>query len=87
LLQIREDRAYFWRTHTGAELDLLADRGRQRLGYEIKRTSAPRQTPSMRSAIEDLALQELVVVHAGEHSYPMAKRVRAVAGSRLLDDI
>ena len=87
LLEIPEDRAYFWRTHTGAELDLLVDRGRRRFGYEIKRTSAPRMTPSMRSAVEDLTLHELVVIHAGEHSYPIANRVRAVAASRLLDDL
>jgi predicted AAA+ superfamily ATPase len=86
-LEIPEDRAYFWRTHTGAELDLLVDRGRRRFGYEIKRMSAPRLTPSMRSAVEDLALEELVVIHAGEHSYPISKRVRAVAASRLLDDL
>lgn len=70
---------YFWRTHTGAELDLLIVRGRQRLGFEIKRTSAPTLTPSMRSAMIDLQLGHLTVVHAGEQSFPLAKSVQALS--------
>lgn len=29
-------RAYFWRTHAGAEIDLLLDRGKRRIALEIK---------------------------------------------------
>lgn len=32
---------YFWRTHAGAELDLLIVRGRMRRGFECKRTPTP----------------------------------------------
>jgi predicted AAA+ superfamily ATPase len=78
---------YFWATHTGAELDLIVvERGR-RYGFEIKRTTAPRVTPSMRSALEDLELTRLDVVHAGSESFPLAPRVRALAAERLLDDL
>ena len=79
LLDLPEERVYFWRAHTGAELDLLVDRGDHRVGYEIKRTSSPRLTPSMRSALRDLELAELTVIHAGDRSFPMADNVRAVA--------
>lgn len=41
----------------------------------------------MRSALSDLALTTLDVVHAGAETYPLARNVRAVAASRLLDDI
>jgi len=78
-LRARPGEAYFWRTHTGAELDLLVVRGGQRLGFEIKYTDAPRVTPSMRIAIEDLHLKRLDVLHAGEHTFPLASRIRAVA--------
>jgi predicted AAA+ superfamily ATPase len=77
-LDVRLDECYFWRTHTGAELDLLVVRGRRRLGFEIKRTTAPAFTPSMRSALADLKLDSLTVIHAGDASFPLAKRVRAV---------
>lgn len=82
-----EEECYFWATHSGAELDLLLVRGRLRLGYEIKRTSSPRLTPSMRSALADLKLTRLDVIHAGERTFPLAERVRAVSASRLLKDV
>jgi len=52
------------RAHTGAELDLLLARGRHRIGVEVKRTTAPTVTPSMRSALTDLKLTRLYVVQA-----------------------
>ena len=87
LLRVRSDECFFWATHGGAELDLLVVRGRQRLGVEIKRTSSPRITPSMRSALSDLKLQHVDIIHAGEMTFPMSKNIRAVALSRLLEDI
>jgi hypothetical protein len=70
-----------------AELDLLVVRGRIRLGFEIKRTSAPAMTRSIHVAIEDLKLQRLDAIHAGDHSFPLAECVRAIALGRLLDDM
>jgi hypothetical protein len=78
---------HFWGTHAGAELDLLVVRGRRRWGFEIKRTSAPVVTRSMRVALEDLRLERLDVVHGGPHTFPLAPRVRAVSLSRLLVDL
>ena len=62
-------------------------RGRTRLGFEIKRTVAPAVTPSMRTALANLGLSRLDVIHAGDRTFPMAPRIRAVALSRLLDDL
>jgi predicted AAA+ superfamily ATPase len=81
------DECFFWATHAGAELDLLVARGRTRLGFEIKRTTAPKVTPSMRHALTDLELARLDVVHAGETTFPLAERIRAVSFSRLLTDL
>ena len=74
-------------THSGAELDLLVIRGPRRLGFEFKRTTAPSLTRSMHGALADLRLHELVVVHAGVHSFPMARKVRAIAFRRILEDL
>jgi hypothetical protein len=41
----------------------------------------------MRSALEQLRIEQLCVVHAGADSYDLASRIRAVALSRLLDDV
>jgi predicted AAA+ superfamily ATPase len=81
------EECFFWRTHGGAELDLLVARGRRRLGYEVKRTSSPAVTPSMRFALRDLDLESLVVVHAGHETFPLTDRIRAVAADRILRDI
>ncbi len=78
---------FFWATHAGAELDLLVVRGGIRVGFEFKRTTAPRITPSMRHALKDLKLDRLFVVHAGEHSFPLAEQVSAISLSRLLTDL
>jgi hypothetical protein len=86
-LYLRPQECYFWATHAGAELDLLVVRGRKRWGFEVKRTSAPSITPSMRTALDDLKLQRLFVVHAGQHSFDMAKNIRAIALSHLLDEL
>lgn len=67
-----------WRLHTGAELDLLVSRGDRRLGFEIKRTDAPRFTPSMKSALDALRLERLFVVHAGSTAWLLAERVEAL---------
>lgn len=86
-LGARADQCYFWATHTGAEIDLLVVHGRRRFGFEIKRTTAPHVTPSMRSALDDLRLTRLDVVHAGHESFPLRANVRAVSATRLLEDL
>jgi hypothetical protein len=74
---------YHWRLHTGAELDLLVVRNGQRLGFEIKRTDAPRVTPSLRSAQATLALDRLFVVHAGRDGWPLADGIEALPLTQL----
>ena len=86
-LRARWDECYFWATHAGAEVDLLVVRGRTRLGFEIKRTTAPAVTRSMRVVLGDLKLRRLDVIHAGAHTFPLAPRIRAVSLARLLEDL
>jgi len=75
----RADQRFFWATHGGAELDLLIVRGGHRLGVEVKRTATPTLTRALHSAIDTLELDQAVVVHAGSHSFPLARDVQAVA--------
>jgi hypothetical protein len=86
-LRAHREECFFWATHAGAELDLLVVKGRHRWGFEFKRTDAPRLTPSMRSAVETLQLRRLDVVHAGDATFPLAPRVRALAASALLAEL
>jgi predicted AAA+ superfamily ATPase len=72
------DSAHFWATHQGAELDLMLTVHGRRYGVECKRMDAPRLTPSMRIALEDLQLERIAVVYPGPHRYQLAERVEAV---------
>ena len=83
----RNEDCFFWATHAGAELDLLVVRGKDRLGFEVKLTSSPRVTPSMRSALSDLKLQRLYVIHSGEETFQLERNIQAVALPRLLEDL
>jgi hypothetical protein len=83
----RAEDAYFWATHAGAEIDLVLIRGRRRLGFEVKRTVAPAVTASMRTALEDVKLERIDVIHAGKETFPLTERIRAVSAHRIWDDI
>ena len=72
------DEVAFWATHQGAEIDLILRRGDRLFGVECKRADAPRLTPSMRIALEDLGLARVAVVYPGEKRYPIADQVEAV---------
>ncbi|MGH8251228.1 MAG: ATP-binding protein [Steroidobacteraceae bacterium] len=78
LTALEPDQAYFWATHQGAELDLLLFKGGRRLGIEIKRVDAPTITPSMRIALTDLGLEQLIVLYPGSRRYELDRRVHVV---------
>ena len=86
-LRIRDEDCYFWGSHSGAELDLLVVHRGTRLGFEFKHTAAPTLTASMKSALGDLKLDGLTVIHAGDRSWRLAPRVRAVALSQLAEQL
>lgn len=83
MLGVRREDCWYWRTHTGAELDLLVVRGSERLGFEIKCSHGPAITKSMRIAMEDLRLDSLWVVHRGDERFPLGNRIEAVPLSGL----
>lgn len=72
------DEAWFWATHQGAEIDLLLRRGDRLLGVECKRADAPRLTPSIRIALEDLELERVAIVYPGAKRYRVSERAEAV---------
>ncbi len=72
------DEAFFWGTHAGAELDLLLLKNGKRIGIECKRMDAPRLTPSMHIALEDLQLDRLFVIYPGLHPYSLGEKIQAI---------
>jgi len=87
ILELRREERFFWATHSGAELDLLIVRGRRRWGVEFKLTAQPAVTRSMTTALEDLRLRHLFVVHAGADTFPLTSKITAVALPRIAEDL
>jgi hypothetical protein len=75
---IEPDESYYWATHSGAEIDLVLVKDGRLLGVECKRMDAPRLTPSMGTALNDLKLEQIAVVYPGKKRYSLGKRVAAV---------
>jgi uncharacterized protein len=80
----RPDEAWFYATHGGAELDLFMRHGGRKIGVEFKREDAPRLSRSMRTALEDLALDRLWVVYPGTRRYALHDHVEALPMGELL---
>lgn len=75
---------YYWRTQQDAELDLYVELSGRPYGFEIKRTSTPSISRSMRSALVDLQLARLAIVYPGEHRFPLSDTVVAVPADQIL---
>ena len=76
---------YFYRTYAGAEIDLIIDRGQERVGYEFKCSiSASRKDWSnLKIGIEDGVINKGFVVYLGERIYPVSDNI-SVGGEGLL---
>jgi predicted AAA+ superfamily ATPase len=70
-------KASFYRSSGGAELDLILERGRRRLAFEFKASSAPSAGKGLYSAMADLEPEHCFVVGFIEGSYPLARNVSA----------
>ena len=76
LLQImKPPQAFFWATHSGAELDLFFIHHGRRYGIECKFSETPKITKSMNQALESLSLSHLWVIYPGEHLYPLSEQI------------
>ena len=84
ILRVTGERdAYFWRTHAGAELDLLVFINGRRYGFEFKYADAPKLTKSMLVSREDLRLERLFVVYPGTVGYALNEWAETVAIGQL----
>ena len=75
---LRSRDAFFWGTHSGAELDLLVMVKGKRYGFEFKLSDAPGSSRSMHAAIETLGLEKLFVIYPGEETYALSSKITAM---------
>jgi hypothetical protein len=73
----------FYRTAAGTELDLVIERGRRKVGVEIKFASAPKPTKGFWQALQDLQIDRAYVIAPVPRRYPLADRVDVVPVSEV----
>jgi hypothetical protein len=77
--------AYGYRTHAGAEIDLLLERaGRPWMAIEIKRSTAPTLSKGFDIACADLEVEQRWVVCPGAERFPMRHGAQAIGLAALM---
>ncbi len=85
LIQVLNTRdCYFWRTHTGAELDLLVVKSGKKLGFEIKYSDVPKITRSMNSVNEELGLDKLFLIYQGKRKLQLHEGIFALPANEII---
>lgn len=88
VLSVTDSRqAFFWGTHSGAELDLLLMLGGKRYGVEFKCADAPVMTKSLHIALTDLKLERAWIVYPGPENYPVHEQVRVCSLADCLKEL
>ena len=72
-------RAWFYRSHQGAEIDLLIERGgRPQIAIEVKRSSAPSPGKGFAQACDDLEVAQRWLVYPGTERYSLRHGAQAI---------
>jgi predicted AAA+ superfamily ATPase len=72
------ENAYFWATHSGAEVDLFWRHNGKHWACEFKFADAPTLTKSMHSALTTLELEKLWVIYPGNARYPIHEKIEVL---------
>lgn len=89
IASLREDyEYYFYRTHQGAECDLLlVKNGVVKMAIEIKNTLSPRLSKGMQISMEDTGAEKGVIICRISDSYPLSEKVRATGLKEFLKEV
>jgi predicted AAA+ superfamily ATPase len=77
---------YFYRTHSGAEIDLLIDRGNHRVGFEFKPGVATDagDWKHLQSGIDDDVIHRGYVVYNGTREFPVTDKISVIPAAQIL---
>lgn len=84
--QLVRPELFFWRTHSGAEVDLLIVEGRRILPVEIKLGASVNQysLAGLRQCMKDLGLRRGIVVTSGREGRSLSRGVEIVPWERIV---
>lgn len=77
----------FYRTAAGAELDVVAEKGQRRLGFEMKLSSAPSPSRGFWQAIADVKPEKTYIIAPVDAGYPLAPDVEVLPAHELKNGI
>jgi predicted AAA+ superfamily ATPase len=72
-------KGYFYRTASGAEIDLVLERGRRRLAIECKASASPEPSAGFWTALDDLEIADAWIVGLVGESYPLKRGVNVAS--------
>lgn len=77
---------YFYRTHSGAEIDLLIDRGSHRVGFEFKAGVATDTNDwgHLQAGIDDGVIQQGYVIYNGTRKFAVSDKISVIPATRIL---
>jgi predicted AAA+ superfamily ATPase len=76
---------YFYRTHSGAEIDLLFEKGgKPEVAIEIKRSTAPQVDKGFGIACDELGIQHRFVVYPGDAQFALRHGAQAIGLATLM---
>lgn len=79
---------YFYRTHQGAECDLLlVKNGVVKTAIEIKNTLSPKLSKGMQISMEDTGAEKGMIICRIAEGYPLSEKVRAVGLREFLKEV
>ena len=87
-LYVPGTQAYYWRTSTGIEVDLMIMRDNRLIPFEVKLHSSPDKeaAKSLVSCMNDLALEYAYLVYPGDEDYSLGNNITALGIQKLLAD-
>jgi predicted AAA+ superfamily ATPase len=79
---------YYYRTHSGAEIDLLFEKGGQPdLAIEVKRSTAPCPARGFAQACDDLGITQRYVVYPGNERFPLRHGAQAISLAEMVEQL
>lgn len=85
-LKYEGSRFYFYRTHAGAEIDLIVDRGQMRIGFEFKSATSVSKNDvrNVRDAVTQGLIHRGIVCYLGDRTYEISENITVIPAKEFL---
>jgi predicted AAA+ superfamily ATPase len=80
-------KAFFYRTSSGSEIDLILEKGNKRVAIECKASTSPNLNRGFWNAVSELRLKEVWIVAPVKEVYPIEKGVMVAPPHQLIDHL